>query len=181
MSESLNIIKYNENKNEIVLATEIIYNPPVILSIDGNLFMQEIGANCLTDSKYTYNTDQLITIAKIRSTQNNIYTISISTNAFVDKYGCVFLDDETRDYFYLYRRKDGAIRAINKNKFLEAYTPYLCKSLDSIEQYFKKFIYSKNARWIYKEQQDKNGILDYIQKLYKEYKKLVVYNCMDSI
>lgn len=170
-SSFLQMKKYIEDQNELLFVTKQRYNPPIYLSMNTKSFMSNIGSNCIFDVQYIYTTQDIIKYCTIIPTQENIFSIILSTNPFVEKYGCIFLDDQFRDYFYLYRRKDSSVRIINKQKFLQAFTPYSCRSLDSLEKYFKSFVYSKSAKWIDKEQQNKNDIYTSVQKLYKEYKK----------
>lgn len=87
----------------------------------------------------------------------------------VYRFNCALLFNEENNGLYLCRRGDKSIRQLSPHKFLISYCKYINKSDESI----KSFIFSiikgdETKKWITPELQSKQGILETINRLYKE-------------
>lgn len=168
-SSSFKIENVNNN-NVLITFNKHGYQPSVALSIKLSDFMFNIGAMCITDSNFKYGNKEIIAIADILNSRQNLISIINYTYNMMNKFNCCLLQDDTTERLFLYRKGDKSIRSFVPHKFLNAYCKYLILSDDDIKRYLFSVVKgTANTKWISQKVQDQQGISDKISKLYKEY------------
>ena len=149
------------------------YNPPLIYSVPLSDFMLNIGAKCILNNDFLYGSNDIHEIAKLRDTSGNLVSILNYIDNMINRMNCVFLIDNTTNSLILYRKGDRAIRYFNKYKFLLYYNKYVLTSDLNIQNALINLIKgNKNTSWIDMKKQEKQGINDKINRLYKEYRAI---------
>lgn len=168
-SSLLKIEKISEN-NILFTFNKHGYQPSIILSIKLSDFMLNIGAMCIIDSNFKYGNKEIISIANISNSAQNLSSVINYTDNIMNKFNCCFLVDDTTNTLFLYRKGDKAIKTFIPHKFLSEYCKYLILSDDEIKNYLFSIIKgTTNTKWISQKVQSQQGISDKISKLYKEY------------
>ena len=149
------------------------YNPPLIYSVPFSDFMSNIGAKCILNNEFLYGSNDIHGIAKLRDSNGNLVSIINYIDNMINKMNCVFLIDNITNSLILYRKGDRSIRYFNKYKFLLYYNKYVLASDLNIQNALLNLIKgNKNTSWIDIEKQEKQGINDKINRLYKEYRAI---------
>lgn len=168
-SSLFKIEKINENSISLTFSKQG-YHPSISLSIKLSDFMFNIGAMCIVGSDFKYGNKEIVAIANISNSRQNLMSIINYTYNMMTKFNCCFLNDDTTDTLLLYRKGDKAIRNIIQHKFLNTYCKYLVLSDGDINEYLFSIIKgTRNTRWISQKVQEQQGIGDKVNKLYKEY------------
>lgn len=174
-----NLCKFKKfNGNSMIFSfNKLGYQPAILFSISLSDFMNNIGANCLINDEYTYSSKEILKIAKINHSRQNLESVINYIYNIINKFNYAFLFDDKTNFFILYRKGDKAIKQINPNKFLDVYSQYILFSDDIIKKYLFSVVRSgNNKKWITTEIQAKQGIDDKINRLYRAYKDSYLYN-----
>lgn len=159
-----------DNNQMICSFNKFGYHPSVQFTISINKFMNNIGANCIINKNYTYGSEEIMEIADIISSTQNVDAIFSYTFYFLKYLNCALLFDNSTYSIILYRKGDRAIRIFNINKFLIAYSRNILRSDNEIKSYLYKLVKGNhNTKWITPKEQAKQGIDDKVNKLYKDY------------
>lgn len=147
------------------------YQSPIIFIITLNKFMKSIGANCIIDNNYSYSGEDILKQAKINASKVTIETVINYIYDIVKKLNCAVLFDEEVNVLILYRKGDRSIRRFNPYKFLELYSQYILLSDDNIKKFLFLLVKGDDTiKWISPEVQEKQGVADKINGLYKNYR-----------
>ena len=142
--------------------------PQIQYTIKFSDFMKQIGAKCILDEEYTYSEKELLGIAQINRTYENLNTILGYIASILKKLEYAFLIDSDSEELILYRRKNQAIRTIQISRFLDGYNKHILDPDDKIEKYLKNLTLSKNSKWYSYGRQVQLGLANKIAKLYKQ-------------
>lgn len=168
-SQLLNI-KFDRSNNTInCILDKIGYTHSIQYIIDLKSFMKEIGCKCIIDKHYFYNSKDLLNIANISNSINNLESIIWYNANVMNELNYIFLIDYQTHELYLYRKGDGAVKFFSPKYFLKSYSSYILKSDDAIKDFLKKVINGNKAKkWITKDIQEKNDFANKIYRMYKE-------------
>lgn len=160
-----------DGENIIFLFIKFGYQPSLIFSTNINDFMKNIGANCIINKNYKFNSVEILSICKIINIKDNVISILDYIENIIDKFGYAFLMDETTNSLILIRKGDKAIRYFKPYDFISSYSKKLLLTDESMKEYLYLICKgSNNTKWITKDIQEKQGIDEKIGKLYKAYK-----------
>ena len=162
------IKKYDQEQRVIYLETKQIYNPPIALYIDSDIFMKEIGGKCIIKEDYFYDDDELVRVGNVILNNSNCESITSVISGLTRTYGCAFLNDEYSDCFYLFRIADGAIRFLSKKVFLNSYKNHMHKALETVSIFMGRIIKDRNKKWTAINVQKKKGLYNTVQRLYRD-------------
>lgn len=130
--------------------------------------MKQIGARCILDDQYVYAEKELLNVAKINRTYENINMILGYTAPIIAKIGYAFLIDPAAEELILYCRADKAIRIIQIDQFLDGYHKYILEEDKKVLKYLKTVVLSKSGKWYSYDMQVRLSIANKIGKLYKQ-------------
>ena len=154
----------------LVSFNKIGYHPPIIFSIPFSDFMKNVGASCIINKEFYYTDEDIFNMAQIRITKNNLSSVLSYIYDTINRFGYAFLFDDTVGKLILYRKKDRAIRIFKYEDFLVAYSKHMMFSDGKIEKFLSSIINRRGTSWTNVEQQEKQGIIDKVSNMYKEYK-----------
>ena len=99
--------------------------PQIQYTIKFSDFMKQIGAKCILDEEYTYSEKELLGIAQINRTYENLNTILGYIASIMKKLEYAFLIDSDSRELIIYRWKDQAIRTIQISRLLDGYNKHI--------------------------------------------------------
>lgn len=166
-SNIMTVTKYNSNLFYLEYNKKG-YNPPLKFTIKAQDFMQNIGSRCFFKNLYVYDEDELLNIAQIDISINNMISIINYTLDMMEPTGHVFLIDDTTNKIYLYRKRDKAIRQFSMEVFLSRYCNYLLRDDAVIKSFLQNLITTKISNWQTIKVQEQHGIFEKINILYKK-------------
>lgn len=161
---SENVITFSFNK--------FGYHPALTFSLGLSDFMRNIGAYCMMDDTYSYDSADILNISTIDNSYSNLSSILGYTFNMVDNFSCIYLIDYSTNMLFLLRKGDMAIRKFNIYVFMKNYSKYILKSDKYIINYLFSVIKTANkTSWITQDMQAKQGIDDKVKQLYKDSKE----------
>lgn len=173
------ILKFERFNNNSILFSfnKLGYQPAILFSAQLKDFMQHIGADCIMNTGFTYNSKNILFISNIVISNRNLVSILEYIDNMINLLNCVFLIDDSSDTLYLCRKGDRAVRIFSKQAFMNNYSKYMILSDEDIKKYLVLVVKgNNNTKWITTEMQAKQGIDDKIGVLYKDYKESHEYN-----
>ncbi len=160
-----------DGENIIFSFIKFGYQPSLIFSTNINDFMKNIGANCIINKNYKFDSVEILNTCKIMNLKDNVISILDYIENIIDKFGYAFLMDETTNSLILIRKGDKAIRYFKPYDFISSYSKKLLLTDKSMKEYLHPICKgSNNTNWITKDIQEKQGIDVKVDKLYKAYK-----------
>lgn len=159
--------------NQIVLTfNKLGYQPAVVFKMSISNFMSQIGASCLFDKNYYFGNEEILKVADIYLSWNNIESIMNYISNMMSRFNSVFLFDNTTDTMFLFRKGDRSVRVFSPHKFLKIYSQYIIKSDSEISKFLFNLIKGSNStKWMSVKEQEKQGIDEKINRLYSEYRE----------
>lgn len=131
-------------------------------------FMIRIGAKALFDKNFTFSDDDLISIAKMEDSIDNLQSIVNHLYKIMKKSGYALLIDYRKNMLILYRKNDKAIRNFKPYPFMNSYKDYMFFDEDKVKYFIKRMIGTTTSKWISLEEQIKYDTNFYVWTLYEE-------------
>ncbi len=170
-SKLIKFVKVNENSITFSF-NKFGYQPALTFSLRLGDFMRNIGAYCIMDDTYSYDSTDILNISAIDNSYSNLSSILGYTFNMVDNLSCIYLIDYRTNMLFLLRKGDMAIRKFNIYVFMKNYSKYILKSDKDIINYLFSVIKTVNkTSWITQDMQAKQGIDEKIKQLYKDSKE----------
>lgn len=142
--------------------------PQIQYTIRFSDFMKQIGARCILDNQYVYAETELLNVAQINRTYENINIILGYTAPIIAKIDYALLIDPDSEELILYCKADKAIRIIQIDQFLDGYHKHILDNDRKILKYLQTMVLSTSSKWYSYDMQVRLSIANKIGKLYKQ-------------
>lgn len=142
--------------------------PQIQYTIRFSDFMKQIGARCILDHQYVYAEKELLNVAQINRTYENINMILGYTAPIIAKIDYALLIDPDAEELILYCKADKAIRIIRLDQFLDGYQKHILDNDKKILKYLQTMVLSTSSKWYNYDMQVRLSIANKIGKLYKQ-------------
>lgn len=142
--------------------------PQIQYTIRFSDFMKQIGARCILDHQYVYAETELLNVAQINRTYENINMILGYTAPIIAKIDYALLIDPDSEELILYCKADKAIRIIQIDQFLDGYHKHILDNDRKILKYLQTMVLSTSSKWYSYDMQVRLSIANKIGKLYKQ-------------